>query len=461
VATAAPAPATETKKEQVALIPLEHLHPAADNVRRQVGDVVELAETIKAVGIQQPLVVTPRDGAKGYLVVFGHRRLAGAALAGLDEVPCIVREYDERGRLLAMTVENVQRENLSPSEEADAYKRLADLGLSQREIAAQVGRTQGHVSKRLSLLDLPGPVRAQIDAGGITVAGGVALARLKDHPTRLRQASRSNDIESAVARQVEELEREKKVRAEQKAAHDEGLTVIELTSVDAYGYNLEPPAGAIAIVKNGGWNVLKLDPAKHAGEPCHAVAIHPRTLERRAYCTDRTRHPKAKTLSEEQQMAGGHGISKAERERAEKESVARERAEASRRAFIANLLAAKKPPKEAVERIAYGLLGLAEYDGYEDEAEFACQLLGLLPFETSEEEEAAAADGGAEEPLPFELLYERAATSEGELVRVGLAMALALGERQPYHMRESRGRHLRFLEQLGYKLSVGEKKKLS
>jgi ParB family transcriptional regulator, chromosome partitioning protein len=143
-------------------IPLDRLRPAEDNPRELTGDVQELARSVRAVGILQPLVVTP-DGADRYLIVCGERRWKAAELAHLDEVPCVVRLFDDRERQEAMLIENLQRRTLRPIEEARAYERLMTLGHTQTQIAGRVGRSQGHISRRLALLTLPAGVRHQVD----------------------------------------------------------------------------------------------------------------------------------------------------------------------------------------------------------------------------------------------------------------------------------------------------------
>ena len=104
------------KDGEVITVPLERLVAAADNLRREVGEVSDLAASIRSVGLLEPLIVCEQESSEGYLVVAGHRRLAAAALAGLSAVPAIVRRLTDAERTEIMVIENLQREGLDPLE---------------------------------------------------------------------------------------------------------------------------------------------------------------------------------------------------------------------------------------------------------------------------------------------------------------------------------------------------------
>ena len=129
---------------------VDDLHANPNNPRKQVGDVDELASSIRSQGIKQPLLVTPNgetdiDGHKQYRVVIGHRRLAAARQSGLSTVPAIVEEMDARREREIMLVENTQRSDLTPIEEADGYQGLLDLGMHVKEMAEKTGRSDRFV----------------------------------------------------------------------------------------------------------------------------------------------------------------------------------------------------------------------------------------------------------------------------------------------------------------------------
>ena len=132
-----------------------------------MGDVSELADSIKEQGLQQALVVTPDHeeyGERMFRVVIGHRRLAACKLAGIERVPCIVREMDVKTERELMLVENCQRSDLTPLEEADGYQGLLDLGAGVGELAAKTGRSESFVRGRLRIARIPADVRSGSEA---------------------------------------------------------------------------------------------------------------------------------------------------------------------------------------------------------------------------------------------------------------------------------------------------------
>lgn len=158
------------------LIPLGQLHHHPDNPPERHADVAELADSIRAVGVLQALLVEP-DGSS-YVVVAGNRRFAAAKVAGLTEVPCTVRPaHDQDAHTAVRLIENGHRKNLTPLEQARAFGQLRDSGLSQTEIARRTGFSLGHVSNRLALLDLGAATQARIEAG--TLRPDEALAAIR------------------------------------------------------------------------------------------------------------------------------------------------------------------------------------------------------------------------------------------------------------------------------------------
>lgn len=182
------------------LVEIDRLVGASDNVRRNVGSVSELAASIRSIGVLEPLLVTPT--VDGFAVVAGHRRLAAARKAGLEAVPCVIREMSEVERVVAMVVENEQRSDLSPIESAEGYFRLIDMGVTRKELAKKVGRSPKHVSSRLALLELPRAVRGQIHAGRLGLGAAAALLELVDEPEVIEEIAAGDpaEVERAVLR---------------------------------------------------------------------------------------------------------------------------------------------------------------------------------------------------------------------------------------------------------------------
>lgn len=138
------------------MIPVDELQPHPDNPRKDVGDVTELAESIKKNGIFQNLTVLrncdPETGKS--TVIIGHRRLAAAKLAGLEKVPCMVVEMDKKEQIATMLLENMQRSDLTIYEQAQGFQMMLDMGETKADIAEKTGFSETTVRHRLKLLEL-------------------------------------------------------------------------------------------------------------------------------------------------------------------------------------------------------------------------------------------------------------------------------------------------------------------
>src|SRR5690606_22766782 len=162
----AEAPALEAKPgDTLRTLPIDALAPGRYQPRKTMDDakLAELAESIRAQGVIQPIVV--RDlGGRSYEIIAGERRWRASRLAGLDEIPVVVREVDDRTVVAMALIENIQREDLNPLEEAQALQRLIDeFDLTHAQAAAAVGRSRAAVSNLLRLLELPADIRALVE----------------------------------------------------------------------------------------------------------------------------------------------------------------------------------------------------------------------------------------------------------------------------------------------------------
>jgi ParB family transcriptional regulator, chromosome partitioning protein len=176
----------------LATLAVSEIHANPKQPRRQFESeaVSGLAESIKAQGLIQPVVVRPRL-AGGYELIAGERRWRAAREAGLETVPGVVREADDRETLLLGLVENVAREDLSPVDEARAYALLLDeFALSLTEVAERVGKSKPTVSNRVRLLELPEDVLALVDHAQLTEGHARAVLAVPDHDGRRRLAKR-------------------------------------------------------------------------------------------------------------------------------------------------------------------------------------------------------------------------------------------------------------------------------
>lgn len=137
-------------------------------------ELEELAQSIRQQGLLQPVLLRPVDG--GYELVAGERRFRAAQRAGLSEIPAVVREVDDRTALELALIENLQRTDLDPIEEARAYERLSrQFGLTQEEIAARVGKHRSTIANTMRLLRLPEEIQREIAAGRLTAGHARAL----------------------------------------------------------------------------------------------------------------------------------------------------------------------------------------------------------------------------------------------------------------------------------------------
>jgi ParB family chromosome partitioning protein len=151
-------------------IPLDKLLANPNQPRKNFDDteLAELADSIKVHGVIQPIIVEDSGGGN-YIIIAGERRSRAAKMAGLSKIPAIVRRYNEEKRMAVALIENVQRSDLRPIEEASAYKRLMNItGLSQDEVAARVGKNRSTVANALRLLKLPGEMRESLEKGDIS-----------------------------------------------------------------------------------------------------------------------------------------------------------------------------------------------------------------------------------------------------------------------------------------------------
>jgi ParB family chromosome partitioning protein len=173
-------------------LPVDAIHPNARQPRRRFEPEATsgLAASLRHQGVLQPIVVRPRPEG-GYELVAGERRWRAAREAGLETLPALVREADDRDALLLALVENVARENLSPVEEARAYATLVDeFELSLGEVADHVGRSKPGVSNRLRLLELPEEVLWMLARGDLTEGHARAVLAVSDDEGRIRLARR-------------------------------------------------------------------------------------------------------------------------------------------------------------------------------------------------------------------------------------------------------------------------------
>lgn len=145
------------------------------------GSLLELSESIKKNGILQPIVVRSINDSNSYEIIAGERRFRAAKMAGLQTVPVIIKSLDDKQALEIALIENIQRENLTPIEEAEGYKRLqAEFGYTQEQLGGVLGKSRSHIANMLRLLSLPQAVKAMINSGTLSMSHARVLVGAED-----------------------------------------------------------------------------------------------------------------------------------------------------------------------------------------------------------------------------------------------------------------------------------------
>lgn len=177
-------------------VPLDRIEVLGDNVREEIGDVTELAESIEQQGLLQPLVVSQTPGGTRFHLIAGHRRLSACTQLGMKEVPVVVRKVkDATERLEIMLAENVHRRSLTPLEEGRAYKRLIDKGLTRQYIARRMKLSGTTVGNCLFVLELPKNVQRQIHRGEVPLHATLNKYRREYKPRPLPTAPHGKGVE--------------------------------------------------------------------------------------------------------------------------------------------------------------------------------------------------------------------------------------------------------------------------
>lgn len=217
-AVATPAPAVPERGRTYFQAAIEDVYPSPEQPRRHFGEAEldELAASIRAHGVIMPLVVRPRTGG-GYLLIAGERRWRASQRAGLMQVPVVIQDVDTREAFERALVENLQRADLNPIEEAAAFHRLIDeFGLSQEQVALRVGKDRSTVANAVRLLRLPPGVRLLVEERRLSMGHARALLGLDD-ATQIETVARA-----AVARGLSVRATEKLVRDRMDAPEREG-----------------------------------------------------------------------------------------------------------------------------------------------------------------------------------------------------------------------------------------------
>ena len=240
-------------------MPIELLHASPNNPRKSFSeeDLRDLAQSIKEKGLLQPIVVRPRDDGE-YEIVAGERRWRASQLANIHDVPVLIRELSDGEALEIALIENIQRTDLNPLEEARAYGLLLNqFNYTQQQLADSVGKSRSHISNTLRLLNLPDSVRLQIESGQLTAGHARALVAT-DSPAKLADQI----IERGLSvRETENLARDASGQRPTKkpaAEKDPDTRALEKTLTEVLGLRVE---------------------ISHTGSSGGSVKIHYKSLE--------------------------------------------------------------------------------------------------------------------------------------------------------------------------------------
>ncbi|HIS38744.1 MAG TPA: ParB/RepB/Spo0J family partition protein [Candidatus Onthousia faecavium] len=194
-----------TPKEQITEINLDELRSNPYQPRKNFDEesLQELASSIKTYGVFQPIIA--KKSIKGYEIVAGERRVKASRLAGLKTIPAIIKDFTDEEMMELALLENLQRENLSALEEAEAYYKLKEkLNLTQEELAEKVGKSRSHITNMLGLLDLPAEIKDDIIKGDLSMGHARVLSKLENKEQALTLADKVIK-ENLSVRKLEEL----------------------------------------------------------------------------------------------------------------------------------------------------------------------------------------------------------------------------------------------------------------
>ncbi len=171
----------ETPKEEVVEVKLSELRSNPYQPRRNFDEekLKELSESIKEFGVLEPILI--KKSIHGYEIIAGERRYRASQMAGLETIPAVIKDFSDENMMQIALLENIQREDLSAIEEAEAYSKLVrSLGISQEELARRMGKSRSHITNMIGLLKLPEEIKQDVVDGLISMGHARVLSKLED-----------------------------------------------------------------------------------------------------------------------------------------------------------------------------------------------------------------------------------------------------------------------------------------
>lgn len=225
-------------EDRVLYIDINDIRPNHAQPRKHFDEekLAELARSIRANGVIQPLIV--RESANGYELVAGERRWRASRLAGLKTVPCIIRNFDDRQNAIVAIIENMQREDLNPIEEALGLKAMTErYGFTQEQVSESLGRSRTYITNSIRLLKLPEEIQRYVSSGQMSAAHGRTLINIPDANKQRELAEKiiRNDLSVRATERLaekikDELRPERKKR--KKASDEDAARAAEIVAVE-------------------------------------------------------------------------------------------------------------------------------------------------------------------------------------------------------------------------------------
>ena len=394
-------PTADESTSRLDYLALDLIDPDPQN--RKVTIDSEFVASIREHGVLEPILVVPHpDNEQRYLIVAGERRWRAAGKAQLEIIPAVVRlDMDEKARVEAQVSENLHRSDLAPCEEGIQLTRLITLGHDVKSLAAAVGRSQGHVRKRLKLVELPRGAQKLIDSGEWSIDEGLAALKLLDHPEQLAEIieGQPHNVGHAVQRVLDQIAFDARMEELLTRIERDGLVVLEDL----------PRSGAQL-------SALGIAEKDHIGEECHAHLLSgnrdwgsgPQLV---GICTKPNRH----RVEGPSEVKAPHRPGKTTEEKVE--AAAKRQAKEERQAAMAAALKGRIGKGDC-----YSLILSAFLDGVGHETATAvCELLEITGRTTD----------GIQHPAGD--LARFAAKSEPNRLRAAVAIAMVSHEQQFQH----------------------------
>ena len=196
---------TETPKDEIKMVKIDELRSNPYQPRKVFDETAlqELAASIKEHGVFQPIII--KKSIKGYEIIAGERRVKASKIAGLDEIPAIIRDFSDDEMMEIALLENLQRDNLNAIEEANAYKKLLEtLELTQEQLSNRLGKSRSHITNMIGLLNLPEEVQKLLSSKEISAGHARIISKLENEEQQISLAKKVVD-EGLSVRQLEDI----------------------------------------------------------------------------------------------------------------------------------------------------------------------------------------------------------------------------------------------------------------